>query len=136
VTKWVRGVHHEQGCYFALFSVASGAISPQIYRITLSPFHIPLPSFDQIVKFLRTYIQKYLPDSLQYQREAYRLLADTNNSSSSSSSSSLFIILMTKRRKMQSPENCCEKTQVSLVIQNGKMTWFGHAEHRDDDDWQ
>jgi len=38
----------KKGWYFAPFSVASGAISPKIYRITLSPFSIALPSFVQI----------------------------------------------------------------------------------------
>ena len=47
----------------------------KLYRITLSPFPIPLPSFVQTVRC----IGKCLPDSLQHRREARRLLVDNKD---------------------------------------------------------
>ena len=48
VTKWVHGIHHKNGWYFAPFSGGSGASHQKFYMISLFPFPIPLSSFVQI----------------------------------------------------------------------------------------
>jgi len=45
VTKWVRGIHHKKGWYFAPFSGASGMILPKILWDHSFPFPHPSAKF-------------------------------------------------------------------------------------------
>jgi len=48
VTKWVCGIYHKKGWHFAPSLELLDQSHQTFYRITLSPFLIPLPSFVQI----------------------------------------------------------------------------------------
>jgi len=63
VTKRVRGIRHKKGWYFALCLWLLERCHQKFYRITRSPFPIPLPSFVQIRPvFEEIYPKMSLPD--------------------------------------------------------------------------
>ena len=76
----VRGIHHEKVGILPISLWLLERSGPKFYRVTLSPFPIPLQSFVQIRSvFEEIYsIRKCLPDSLKYRRESCRLLADNS----------------------------------------------------------